>query len=170
MHDTSYRSGLRLFTALCAALLGVACAGNPPPEQILPPNVFLTDVAPVGAGLFEQRIRLDFRVSNPNTFALDTYGLSFTLDMNGEPLAQGVSSEALRLPALGEQIISVEASTTTFGLLHQLLRLSERRELSYQLDGRFLLGEGVGAPFVAFERAARLGPRLSEPAPTLPGP
>lgn len=134
---------------------------------MLPPEVFLADVSPVGGGLFEQRILLTFRVTNPNAFDLDVSGMSFQLDMNGEPLARGVSNEPLVLESLGEQLVTAEASTTTFGLLHQLLRLGERRELAYALSGRMHLAN-ASVPSVAFQRDARLGPSLAPQTDPLP--
>lgn len=145
------------------ALLAAGCVTDDAAPELLPPEVFLTGVAPVGGGLFEQRIRLTFRLTNPNAFDLAVDGFSFRLVMNGEPLARGVSGESLVVDALAERLVTAEASTTTLGLLHQLTRLSERRELAYDLSGRIHLS-GAGVPWVAFERSARLGPSAA-PAP-----
>lgn len=150
-------------SALLLAVIGLGCASKPEPE-VLPPDVFLTGVVPVGGGLFEQRVRLSFRVANPNGFALDVAGLSFRLDVNGETLARGVSSENLVLPALGEEIVTAEASTTSLQLLHQLWRLTERRELAYELSGRLHLS-GAGVSSVPFQHTAQLGPQSPNELP-----
>ena len=146
-------------------LLGLGACASLGERDVLPPEVFLADVAPVGGGLFEQRVRITFRVTNPNAFDLDVAGLSFELDMNGEPLARGVSNEPVVLAGLSEQLVSAEASTTTFSLLHQLLRLGERRELAYDLRGKLHLADGV-ARSLAFQRAARLGPSFAPDSTT----
>jgi len=153
--------------AVLGACIGLVagCVSNDVASDVLPPDVHLTDVAPVGGGLFEQRIRLTFRFTNPNAFDLAVDGFSFQLDMNGEPLAHGVSAAGMTLPALSESLVDAEASTTTLGLLHQLKRLSERRELSYDLSGRVHLSN-ADVPWLAFERHASLGP--STPATPRP--
>ncbi len=163
MRPTTQATVLALLAAL-SWLPGCASVGGG--QEVLPPDVFLADVSPVGGGLFEQRILLTFRVTNPNAFDLDVSGMAFQLDMNGEPLARGVSNEPMLLAGLGEQLVTAEASTTTFGLLHQLLRLGERRELAYELSGRMHLS-GAGVSSVAFQRSAQLGPSLA-PEPSAP--
>ena len=126
------------------------------PTRYFRPN-FLTDVAPIGGGLFEQRIRLTFRVTNLNDFELPIKGGSFDLTINDTPFARGVSRERVVVPALGEVLLKTEASTTTLGLLNQLRDLSNKREVRYMLSGRFSL-DGLHVKSVAFERAADLGP------------
>lgn len=144
--------------ALAVGMLALGCASTPlRAREVLAPDVFLTDVAPIGGGLFEQRIRLTFRVTNLNDFDLPIEGGSFDLTINDAPFARGVSRERVVVPALGEVLLMTEASTTTLGLLNQLRDLSNKRELRYMLSGRFSL-DGLHVKSVAFERAADLGP------------
>jgi LEA14-like dessication related protein len=144
--------------ALVLGMLALGCASTPlSAREVLAPDVFLTDVAPIGGGLFEQRIQLTFRVTNLNDFDLPIEGGSFDLTINDAPFARGVSRERVVVPALGEVLVKTEASTTTLGLLNQLRDLSNKRELRYMLSGRFSL-DGLHVKSVAFERAADLGP------------
>ncbi|NJN50958.1 MAG: LEA type 2 family protein, partial [Gammaproteobacteria bacterium] len=69
---------------------------------------------------------LDLRVINPNDRDFDASGVSLQLNLNGQRLAQAVSSQAIFVPRLGETRIQVEASTTLFDLARQLLVLQER--------------------------------------------
>jgi LEA14-like dessication related protein len=144
--------------SLVLGMLALGCASTPfSAPEVLAPDVSLTDVAPIGGGLFEQRIQLTFRVTNLNDFELPIEGGSFDLTINDAPFARGVSRERVVVPALGEVLLKTEASTTTLGLLNQLRELSNKRELRYVLSGRFSL-DGLHVNSVAFERAADLGP------------
>jgi len=143
---------------LALGWLAFGCASSPlRAREVLPPDVFLTDIAPIGGGMFEQRIQLTFRVTNLNDFELPIEGGFFDLSINDAPFARGVSQERVVVPALGEVLMKTEASTTTLGLLNQLRELSNKRALKYTLSGRFSL-DGLHVKSVDFERAADLGP------------
>ncbi len=136
------------------SLLG--CAGTLHSE-VEPPEVYLSDIAPVEIGLFEQRLRVELRILNPNDFALEVTGLDFQLDVNGIQLARGLSNEEITVPRLGESIVSVMTSTTVIDIVRQIENLSQQQEMSYEIRGRFHLGNAaVGS--VPFERSAKYAP------------
>lgn len=140
----------------CIALLCLAgCASLH--RTVEAPEVFLVGLVPIGGGVFEQRVRFDLRLQNPNDFDLQLSGIEFRFDVNGEPLARGLSNQEVTVPRLGEVMVSVDASTTLVGLLHQVVRLSERRELTYELRGRAHLRSRSAKP-LAFERTGELTP------------
>jgi len=153
------KTGSRLvWIALALGGLAPGCASSPMrAREVLAPDVFLTDITPIGGGMFEQRIQLTFRVTNLNDFELPIRGGSFDLTINDAPFARGVSRESVVVPALGEVLVKAEASTTTLGLLNQLRELSNKRALKYALSGRFSL-DGLHVTSIDFERAADLGP------------
>lgn len=141
----------------CIGLLClVGCASLQPTVEA--PEVFLVGLAPIGGGVFEQRVRFDLRLQNPNDFDLKLSGIEFRFDVNGEALARGLSNQEVTVPRLGETVVSVDASTTLVGLLHQVVRLSERRELTYDLRGKVHL-RGRSAEPIAFERRGELTPK-----------
>jgi LEA14-like dessication related protein len=146
-----------LASVLWLGILTFGCASTPllGPE-VLVPDVFLTNVSPIGGGLFEQRIELTFRVTNPNDFELPIRGSVFDLAINDAPFARGVSRDAVVLPALGETLVKVEASTSTLGLMKQLSQLGSKKQLNYALTGHFNL-DGMGVSRLSFERASELG-------------
>ena len=126
-------------------------------REVLPPDVFLTNVKPIGLGLLEQRIELTFRVTNPNDFELPIEGGVFDLALNGAPFARGVTRGAVELPALGESFVTIEASTTTAELLSQLRSLRDREQLDYALTGHFTLDDTFGVGRIPFTRESQLG-------------
>ncbi|MEE9138869.1 MAG: LEA type 2 family protein, partial [candidate division NC10 bacterium] len=99
----------------------------------------------------------ELRILNPNDFALEVTGLDFQLDVNGIQLARGLSNEEITVPRLGESIVSVMTSTTVLDIVRQIENLSQQQEMSYEIRGRFHLGNAaVGS--VPFERSAKYTP------------
>ena len=114
--------------------------------QAEPPEVLVTDVTPLESTIFEQHLRVDLRVRNPNDFELRVTGMDFTLDLNGQRLARGLTSQTLTIPRLGDAMMAVETSTSTLDVVRQLLNLGQRQDLSYQLKGVLHL-QGSRLPF-----------------------
>jgi LEA14-like dessication related protein len=135
-------------------LLAIGCASLRAYDYE-PPEVHLVDLRPIQGGLFEQRVRLDLRVVNPNDRELAARGLDLELELNQRPFARGVSRERFQVPALGEARVSVEASTSTIDLLQQVVGLGQPRSFDYRLHGRmFVDGASDG---LAFDQTGRRG-------------
>lgn len=140
------------FVALGAALVLAACAGI---EKPLPPKVRLADVQLLESTVFEQKMRVDLRVANPNNYDLPLEGLTFELEVNGNLLADGFSNEAVTIPRLGEATVPVQASTSLLGLMRQFMTLGQSDHLSYRLKGRAYF-TGLLRQGVPFETTGRL--------------
>ncbi|PJA78486.1 MAG: hypothetical protein CO149_03760, partial [Nitrospirae bacterium CG_4_9_14_3_um_filter_51_5] len=110
------------------------------------PEVLLVNITPLDATMFEQRLQVDLRVRNPNDFDLEVTGLDFTLHLNDQRLARGLTNKASTIPRLGDSVISIETTTSTLDVIRQLLQLSQRQEVSYQVDG-VLYVQGARLPF-----------------------
>ena len=141
----SAKLGRRL-TVLFFVVVMTACTGF----GVEKPRVFVEDIKPIGGGLLSQRFLVVLRLQNPNDQDLHVRGLDFTLDLNGSRFVAGVSNQRVTIPRLASETILVEASTSTFDLLVQAFRLSERPRLDYNLYGKILL-EGSFGGSVSFE-------------------
>lgn len=130
MSTTPINTILRLCAALIV-LLGTGCA------TYQPLDVAVVGLAPLPSTVFEQRLRVDLRVQNPNDRAFEGTGLTLRLTVNGQQLAQAVSAQPISVPRLGEARIQVEASTTLFDLARQILVLPERgsESMRYEIQG-----------------------------------
>ncbi len=121
---------------LCGILFLIGCTSLPAlsvqPES---PEVLLVNITPLDATMFEQRLQVDLRVRNPNDFDLEVTGLDFTLHLNDQRLARGLTNKTSTIPRLGDAVISVETTTSTLDVIRHLLKLSQRQEVSYQVDG-----------------------------------
>ena len=92
---------------LLAVLLMGGCAGM----GIQTPSVTVASIEVIEAGLFEQRLAFKLRVLNPNNVEIPINGLSFEVELNGEPFAKGVSDKAVKVPRMGEAMLDVTAVT-----------------------------------------------------------
>ncbi len=133
----------RLGLALVLFLAG--CAGAPTD----PLEVHLVDIAPVRIALFEQRLRIDVRIKNPNNAPVRISGMKLTLALNDVRLLDALGNQTVEVPRLGEALASVAGSTTTDALIRQLLALDPDKPLRYRLSGKIFFEDAFGssAPF-----------------------
>lgn len=122
-----------LTTAMLLAFTLAGCASRPAME------VALVGLAPVEATLFEQRLRLDLRLSNYGEQVLRANGFEVTLYINGQRLARGMDGNPFEVGRLGETRVSAVVSTSLFDVARQFLALQERQSFSYELAGRIFL-------------------------------
>ena len=106
------------------------------------PEVLVTNVTPLEASAFEQRLQVDLRIRNPNDFDLAVTGIDFRLDLNGNRLARGLGNKELVVPRLSDAVTSVETSTSTLQVVRQLLSFSSDQSLTYHVAGVLHTKEG----------------------------
>ena len=135
-----------------------------------PPEVIVTNITPLETTAFEQRMKVDLRISNPNDYDLRVTGMDFKLDVNGKQLARGLSNKELVVPRLATAVTSVETSTTTFDLIRQAFGMSHKQELAYEIKGVLHLSDGH-LPFENSGTVLEKGPLPgSSPSSTSPSP
>jgi LEA14-like dessication related protein len=133
--------GLRRLNIIAAggvvaiALLLAGCAHFLQPVE--KPRVNIAGISPKDIKLFEQVFTVDLRIMNPNDRPLSVNGLVFTLEVNGQPFASGVSNEAFTISPFGSRVVPAEAITTLGSLLRQILQAqkSDPASFTYRLSG-----------------------------------
>lgn len=136
---------------LCGALFAVAvsgCAGFGNIET--PPRVNLVDMRPVEMTLFEQRYRVALRIQNPNDAPLEVTGMDYTIDINDQKFADGVSDARFTVPPYGESVVEVTLTSSLVRLIEQFRQLDRREKLviDYRISGRMsIAGLPTGYPF-----------------------
>ncbi|MFO1436339.1 MAG: LEA type 2 family protein [Gammaproteobacteria bacterium] len=145
-----------LILAGVAALLA-ACGGLP--SKIDPPSVSLSDIRLVDMNLFEQTFAIKLRVQNPNSFEIPVHGLNYALELNGSEIAHGVNDQSVTFPALGEQIVEVNATTNLGSLLGQLGELAHNgMNANYRIRGNFRAGNGLNSFIpIPFDQKGEVG-------------
>jgi LEA14-like dessication related protein len=108
----------RWFVVVSIELLALAgCATYP--GSIEPVRVSLADISMLEFGLIEQKLGLRLRVQNPNSVAVPIEGLSYELELNGKPFAQGVAHPKTQVPEFGSAEIDTEAVSNLSSLISQ---------------------------------------------------
>ena len=157
---------LGLLLGLPFGMLLSACGGLLS-SAVEPPDVSLAGLGFSRAGLFEQELRLDLRLRNPNDFALGVDGLRFTLELNDEAFAHGRTTSEVDLPALGETVVPVLVNVPTNDLLDRVMALGAERRIDYRLRGEAEL-DSLLLGAIPFEREGKLElpriPGLQPPA------
>jgi LEA14-like dessication related protein len=119
-----------------------ACAFTPKFE---PPKLTVVD-AQLGSGdLFSQQLKVRMHVVNPNDRALPVRALEYTLEVDGQQLASGVSATSFVVPALGETDFDMNVTTNLAGTLLKLIARGSQGTMDavpYHLTGKVSLSEG----------------------------
>lgn len=153
-----------LYILLAVGLLSLAgCAALF--QHMETPHVTLADLRLREATLFEQHFVLFLRIQNPNTFAIPVQGAQYTLDLGGEPFAQGLANQGVTIPAMGSAILEVEAVSTTVALVKLLNRLGTPHgadSLAYRVHGVLHLAGHPRLPF-AYQGEINLTALLQRP-------
>ena len=116
---------------LAATLLLSGCGTADP----VPPQVSVADLRLLDSAVVGPRFEINFRIGNPNDFALPLDGLTFVLEVNGESFARGFSNQRVIIPRQGEGSVSVAASTELVEMLQQMRLLAGRADMAYRLSG-----------------------------------
>lgn len=136
---------LLLLLALLAGCNGVLHGALAPPE------ISIANVAFEELGLFEQALRVDLRLRNPNNAEIRARGLRFDLELEGQPFARGFTGEPFSVPRLGETVVPVRVSVPTAELFDRIMALGTTQRLDYRLTGDLLLA-GLALREVPFTR------------------
>ena len=140
------------FVTIAVSFLITACATV---DDIAPPKVNLVNIVPVGSGPFEQRFRVDLRVSNPNDIDIPLSGLSFDIDVNDSYFATGLSNQEVLVPRLGSAVVSAEATASSIDLFRHILGVVQVGAVEYRIKGTALVA-GLGTRTIPFERDGKL--------------
>ncbi len=149
-------------TGLLAVLILPGCASWLMKGEA--PEVLVTNVTPLEASAFEQRLQVDLRIRNPNDFDLAVTGIDFRLDLNGNRLARGLGNKELVIPRLSDAVTSVETSTSTLQVVRQLLSFSGDQSFTYHVAGVLHTREGR-LPFDSSGVLLEKGALSGSPAP-----
>lgn len=89
------------------------------------------------------RFAVKLRLQNPNENAIDYNGVALDLEVNGRPLASGVSDQRGHIGRYSEDILVIPVSVSAFSVLRQTLGLSQTQTLDnlpYVLRGKLAGG------------------------------
>ena len=134
---------IRLNLALLACCMS-ACASLPE-SLISTPQVSLSNVQVVGLGFKSQTFLLSFDVVNPNPFPLPVRNVGYGVRLDGQRFASGETASEFTIPADAQTSFAISVDLNLLKTSPQLLSIvrdASRRDIRYELDGRF----GVDIP------------------------
>ncbi|VVN89631.1 LEA type 2 family protein [Pseudomonas fluorescens] len=134
---------MRRFIGLSLVLLLLslsACALFPHRDPL---NINMVGIEPLQSQDLEVRFAVKIRLQNPNETPIDYNGVALNLEVNGQPLATGVSDQKGSIPRFSETILTVPVSVSAFSVLRQTLGLGKTQSLDnlpYVLRGKLAGG------------------------------
>ncbi|KQV22009.1 hypothetical protein ASC74_16530 [Pseudomonas sp. Root329] len=134
---------MRRLLALSLSLLLLclnACALLPNRDPL---NINVVGFEPLQSQDMEVRFAVKIRVQNPNETAINYNGVALDLEVNGQPLASGVSDQSGSIARFSETVLTVPVSVSAFSVLRQTLGLSKTQtfdNLPYVLHGKLAGG------------------------------
>jgi LEA14-like dessication related protein len=124
---------MRSLLAVWLSLTLVACASLT--GDLDPPTVTVENVESLSNSGSTPRFLITLRIANPNKQALDIVGVSYSMELLGKELINGVTNDVPRIEPYGEEVVKLEAGIRLFELLRLLASLG--REQADELDYRF---------------------------------
>lgn len=135
---------LRYFLRSCLGLLLALSLGACSLLQGRDPlNISVIGIEPLPGQDLEMRMAVKLRVQNPNEMPIEYNGVALNLEVNGQPLAAGVSDQRGTIGRYDEGVLSIPVSITAFSMLRQAVGLSQVRNLNgmpYVLRGKLAGG------------------------------
>jgi LEA14-like dessication related protein len=151
----------RFAVLLVLSFLLAGCAALAPSYEKPQINITSFTLAPASAGL-APRFNIGIQVINPNRAALPLKGMIYSVEVEGNRLLSGATSELPRVPGYGMVDFVIEASPDLFGSARLLGDLLSRQRDSLGYTFRARLDVGGMMPFINIEESGRFG--LPEPA------
>ncbi|HUK01147.1 MAG TPA: LEA type 2 family protein [Steroidobacteraceae bacterium] len=133
-----------ILTAVLAAVLLASCSLFGP--KFVTPKLSIIGIEMGKADLFQQNLKVRMRVHNPNDRVLPIKGLSYDLEVAGEPFAHGESDAAFTVPAMGDADFDMHLTANMAGAFIRLLsRGGDARHdpIAYHITGKVELSSGM---------------------------
>lgn len=105
--------------------------------QPLAPEIKLKNFKLLKMGFNKQSYRLKLQIKNPNSFPLPINGLDYQLLINKQLFAEGNSTQAVTIPALGSNTIEIDVKSNLMDVIEgwsQWFSLA-KRSLEYKITG-----------------------------------
>ncbi len=121
------------FTLFAMLFMLSACASMQ--KEFDPPGVTVESFRALPGSETAPRFEIGLRVTNPNAQALEIVGISYSIELLGKELINGVTNEIPKIEPYGEAPVTVQASLKLLQLLRLFAGLG--MEPTESLDYRF---------------------------------
>ena len=127
---------VRVGAVLAAAMWIAGCASVG--AKLEAPRLSVVGASMLSADVFSQQFRVRIRAENPNDMALPVKSLDYTLFIEGQSFAQGVSEAAFVVPAKGDKEFELTVRTNFASSIARLvsnLSMENRNTIQYTFAG-----------------------------------
>jgi len=131
---------MRGICTLFAVLLLPACSLFAP--KLETPKLTVVNVELLKSDLWHQELKVRLHVQNPNDRQLPIKGITYTLDLDGQEFAHGVSGASFVVPPLGEAEFDMSVSANMASMLLKLLSQGGT-QATYHMRGKIALSAGL---------------------------
>jgi LEA14-like dessication related protein len=132
---------MRRVATILAVLLLAGCSLIFP--KFKAPQLTVVSAQVQKGDLWTQHVKLHVRVQNPNTRTLPVKGLEYTLEIDGQPFAEGVSATSFVVPAGGEAEFDTTVKVNLASALVRILSRDRDQPVEYHLKGKVSLSAGL---------------------------
>jgi LEA14-like dessication related protein len=125
---------------VCAVLLFAGCASLSPDFE--EPSLQINSVRLINFDGITPQFEIDLHIVNPNRDALDLKGLSYTLDLAGNQVVSGATSNLPVVAAYGEADFKIDASVSLLDGLQLMSKLMNeyQENITYEFNAKLDLG------------------------------
>ena len=125
---------LRAVMLLGLLLLTQSCSLFGP--KLTVPRLKVVSIGMLSADLFSQQFLVRMNVQNPNDRELPIKGIDYKLFLQGDSFAEGVTTAAFVIPALGESQFDMTVRTNFVSSIGRLVqRLNGKSKVEYVIEG-----------------------------------
>jgi LEA14-like dessication related protein len=125
--------------AACAVL--AACSMFLPRFQT--PRLSVLSIQLGHSDLFRQHLQVRMHVENPNDRELPVQGLTYTLEVAGEQVAEGASEASFVVPARGSADFDMGVTANLAAVLVHVFGHGSSGPIEYRITGRVHLAAGL---------------------------
>jgi LEA14-like dessication related protein len=141
----AFRSALIIATLLLSACVSL-------PQDFREPGVTLVSITPQIRNLFAPEFDVVLRVTNPNRKAIEIAGLSYSLQLQGIRMVQGVATDFPEIPAYGEADFTLSATADLAAGLNLIGDLMQQSSGEVEFEFNADLDLGSFYPMVKIQR------------------
>ena len=123
------------------------------PSDFKQPGVSVLSVTPRILDGAAPEFDIVLRVTNPNRKALDIVGLSYTIDLVGNRVIEGVASDLPEIAPYGEADVKLSATADLFGGIRVLSRLLTSPDEPVDFEFNAEIDIGTFYPMINVNRA-----------------
>jgi len=149
--------------AAFVCMIGLSACSGPSFSDADIPEISLAGLSFGDIDADQQDVTVQLRLKNLNDFDVPIDRLTFDLDVEGAPFADGESDENVLLPASTELIVPIQLSMASDQLTERVSALGTGKQLDYRLTGSTVVDALFNAPIISFDREGKLA------LPELPG-